>query len=80
MTRRQRHLNIIANFGGLDAKTVNHHLHDVMARRGLAALTDEAVEDLTYRIVSGAKRQRRYNREYRERLNTGRSLVTEAAA
>lgn len=71
MTRRQRHERIIENFGGLTGRVGRFHLQGVMARLGVAALTDAAAETLTAEIVSSHRRQQRYNREHRERLNRG---------
>lgn len=68
MTRRERHERIIDNFGGMTGNSGRFHLQGVLVRLGLAALTDEAIEKLTSEIVSGHKRQQRYNREYRDRL------------
>lgn len=62
MTRRERHLRIIENFGRDRAR---RHLEQVIARHGLAALTDEGVEKVAKSLVSGHKLQQRYNREAR---------------
>lgn len=64
MTRRERHLRIIESFG---RDCERYHLANVLARHGLSILTDEGVEKLTQAIVSGHKRQQRYNRENRAR-------------
>lgn len=64
MTRRQRHLRIIENFG---RDCERYHLAEVLARHGLSILTDEGVEKLTRSIVTSHKRQQRYNRENRAR-------------
>lgn len=68
MTRRERHERIIENFGGMTGTAGRFHLQGILARLGLAALTDDAIEKLTSEIVSSRKRQQRYNREHRERL------------
>ena len=68
MTRRERLLRIIENFGGTRNHIVHFHLKAVIARMGLDALTDEAIEALTHEIVSSHRRQQRYNRENRARI------------
>lgn len=65
MTRRERLDRIIENFGGIYGNTGRFHLQTILARRGLAALTDEATEALAWEIVNSHKRQQRWNREYR---------------
>ncbi len=42
MTRRERHLNILKSFG----RQANWHRDAVIARRGYAAFTDEAIEEI----------------------------------
>lgn len=66
MTRRDRLINIIDNFGGLNHRTVHHEFEHLMTKRGLAALTDEAVEELATRVVHGYRTQQRYNRANRK--------------
>ena len=66
MTRRERHLRIIADFGRDRAR---YHLAEVLARHGLSLLTDEGVEILTRSIVTSHRLQQRYNRENRARRN-----------
>ncbi len=62
MTKRERHLRIIDNFG---RDRERYHLADVLARHGLSVLNDEGVEKVAQSIVSSHKRQQRYNREKR---------------
>lgn len=68
LTRRQRMLNIIENFGGIRSNRVQFHLDGLMAKEGLGALTDSAVENLAERIVSGHRHQQKLNRENRARV------------
>jgi hypothetical protein len=67
MTRRQRHLRIIEDFG---RDRMRYHLAEVLARHGLALLTDEGIETLTRSIVTSHKTQQRYNRENRARRSS----------
>lgn len=67
MTRRQRHLRIIENFG---RDRERYHLAEVLARQGLSILNDEGVEKLALSIVSSHRRQQRYNRESRARRSS----------
>jgi hypothetical protein len=64
MTRRQRHARIIDSFG---RDRERYHLAEVLARHGRALLTDEGLEMLARSIVTGHKRQQRFNRENRAR-------------
>jgi len=64
MTRRQRHLRIIEDFG---RDRMRYHLAEVLARHGLALLTNDGVETLVRAIVTSHKTQQRYNREARAR-------------
>jgi hypothetical protein len=62
MTRRERHLRIIENFGQDRAR---YHLSVMLARHGLSLLNDEGVEKVARSLVTGHKTQQRYNREAR---------------
>lgn len=64
MTRRERHLKIIAGFPDRDSR---FHLQQLIYRHGLKALTDEAVEELTRTIVSSFKHEQRLHAENRAR-------------
>lgn len=66
MTRRDRLINIINNFGGIMHRNVYHEFERLVTKRGLAALTDEAVEELAARVVHGYRTQQRYNRANRK--------------
>ena len=66
MTRRQRHQRIVESFGRDRAR---YHLADVLARHGLALLSDEGLAVLTRSIVTSHKRQQRFNREHRARIS-----------
>jgi hypothetical protein len=68
MTRRQRHQNIIENFGGLDGHSPRFHAQSVIGKLGLKAFSDEAIEMLARDLVSSHARQNRYNAEYRALL------------
>jgi hypothetical protein len=64
MTRRQRHLNILENFG---RDRTRYYLAEVLARHGLSILTDDGIEKVTRAMVTSHKTQQRYNREARAR-------------
>ena len=66
MTRRQRHLNILANFGGLRGIPMRH-LDHIIAVHGLKLFTDEAIELLTKHTVANWRHQQRINAENRKR-------------
>lgn len=55
MTRRERHLNIIASWGPHNS-TYEWELRGLMARHGLGLFTDEAVEEFARRLVTAQKR------------------------
>jgi hypothetical protein len=42
MTRRDRHIRLVENFG-LDSQATRYRRQHLVARRGLAAFTDEAI-------------------------------------
>lgn len=65
MTRRQRHERILESFG---SDTLRWHRNGAIARFGLAAFTDAAVEWIARDTVASHRRQQRYNRENRARL------------
>lgn len=65
MTRRDRHVRILENFG---SDRVRYHRDTIMARLGLSAFTDEAIDAIARHTVSSHRRQQRYNRENRERI------------
>ena len=65
MTRRERHLRIIENFG---RDRERYHLTQVIARYGLTILTDDGVKKVALSLVSGHKLQQRYNRESRAKV------------
>lgn len=64
MTRRERHLRIIENFGWDAAR---YYLELEAQRRGLAAFTDESVERIVRSLIGSRNRQARYSREAKER-------------
>ena len=68
MTRRQRINAIIEAFGGLHGHGTRHAVATVMARHGLNAFTDAAIEDLARELLAGRRLQQRLNRENRARL------------
>jgi hypothetical protein len=67
VTRRERHLRIIENFG---RDRERYHLAQVIARHGLTVLTDAGVEKVARSLVSGHKLQQRYNREARAKVRS----------
>ena len=72
MTRRERHIRILDNFGGLrsasGSRRVGAKLDHLLYRHGLKLLTDEAVEMLASAVWNSYRRTQRMNREYRESL------------
>lgn len=67
MTRHNRHLNIVKNFGDRRYdRHVQYHFEVVIARLGLTALTDDAVRLFATELVRGRARQKRYNAENRK--------------
>jgi hypothetical protein len=71
MTRRQRHIRILDNFGGLAGLTGNRRvkweLDRLLSIHGLDLFTDEAIEMLASRTVSSHRFAQRINRENRAR-------------
>lgn len=68
MTRRERHIRILDNFGGLrGSHRVKREFDRLLSIHGLDLLTDEAVEMLAARTVSSHRFSQRINRENRER-------------
>ena len=69
MTRRERHLRIIASWGSFAYRdlSLRYEFDGLIQRRGLSALTDEAVRELATALVRGAARQKRMNEENRKR-------------
>lgn len=68
MTRRERHLNIIANWGSFAMRdqTLRYEFDCLIARRGLSALNDAAVQELATSLVRARARQNRLNAENRK--------------
>ena len=62
MNRRDRHIRILENFG---RDAVRFHRDSVIAKLGLAAFSDAALEAIARDTVSSYRRQQRYNREWR---------------
>lgn len=58
MTRRERHLAIINNFG---RESRRWEFDSLMERLGTDALTDEAVEDFAASLVRSARRRAKMN-------------------
>lgn len=70
MNRRERHENIILNWCGhwgerglVYDRNLNVEVNNLIRRRGFAALTDEAIEDLARNLVTA----RSYSRKLREK-------------
>lgn len=55
MTRRERHLNIIASWGPHNS-TYKWELTSMLNRRGLNLFTDEAIEDFARALLTAQKR------------------------
>lgn len=72
MTRRERHVRIIENFG-LESQSGRYYRDRLLARRGLAVFNDEAIRELARLLVSGQARQNKYNQENRERIARARA-------
>jgi hypothetical protein len=74
MTRRDRHVRILHNFGGLrsltGSRTVAAQLDHLLYQYGLELLTDEAVEILTRAVWRSHRRAQRMNAHNRaQRMN-----------
>ena len=68
MTRRERHIRIIESWGNFRySHQVRFCFQELMSRRGLAALTDEAVRELATDLVVSQRRHNRMNAENRKR-------------
>lgn len=65
MTRRERHLNILASFG----RQADYHRMRVIALRGYEAFTDEAIEEITRDTVRSYKRSEKANAEAHARTS-----------
>jgi len=66
MTRRQRHINILKNFG----RVGQYDRDGVLHRMGLDAFTDEAIEAMAVATVSGWRASEKRNAAYRDALAT----------
>jgi len=66
MTRRDRLVRILENFGNLQHRNVKWELDRLLVRHGLSLFTDEAIEMLTRAVVRDWKRTQRMNRENRK--------------
>jgi hypothetical protein len=74
MNRRDRHVRILHNFGGLrsltGSRTVAAELDHLLYQHGLALLTDEAVEMLTRAVWRSHRRTQCMNAQNRaQRMN-----------
>lgn len=71
MTRRQRHIRILDNFGGLESRSgcrrVKTELDHLLQTKGLNLFTDEAIELLASRTVASHRLSQRFIRENRAR-------------
>jgi hypothetical protein len=67
VTRRQRHIRILDNFGGLKSlsgcRTVKFEFDRLLSVHGLELFTDEAVELLASRVVASHRFSQKLNRE-----------------
>lgn len=66
MTRRERMIRIIDSWGPMSSFVSNHESW-MLAKLGLRAYTDEAIEELARSLVESQKRQQKMNRENRAR-------------
>lgn len=66
MSRRERHLRILASFG----RQADWHRDSVVFRRGYAAFTDEAIEEIAQDTVRSYKRSQKANAENRRVMET----------
>ena len=64
MTRRERHLNIIASWGPRN-QSYRWELSGMMARYGLDLLTDEAIEIFVRRLLENNRRHQKNAAESR---------------
>lgn len=69
MTRRERHIRIVENFG-LDSQSGRYHLQRLMAKRKLAAFNDEAVRELATMLVSARANSNKINEQNRRLRNS----------
>jgi hypothetical protein len=67
MTRRDRLVRILENFGNFQHRNVKWEFDRLLVRHGLSLFTDEAIEMLTAAVVRDWKRTQRMNRENRTR-------------
>lgn len=65
MTRRERHLNILAWMGD---HRVRWELQRLVSTRDVSLLSDEGVEKLTAATVRAWRHEKKTNRENRQRL------------
>jgi len=77
MTRRERHINIIDNFGVFgrrryNIQAVHWELNDLLINHGLALLTDEAIEMLARRLLASRGQENKINAEYARLLAAAR--------
>lgn len=77
MTRRERHVRIIENFG-LDSQSGRYYRERLLAKRNLTAFNDEAIRELAAMLVSGRARSNKLNKQNRELA--ARNLVMKAMA
>lgn len=66
MTRRERHIRIINSWGTFSSFVDNVEAR-MQAKLGLAAYTDEAIEEFARLLVEANKRQQKMNAENRAR-------------
>jgi hypothetical protein len=66
MNRRERHTRIIESWGNLGHSYLRFHFDNLIARRGLSALTDEAIRELATDLVRSRARQNKMNAENRK--------------
>ena len=66
MTRRERHIRIIESWGPASSFAANIEAR-MQAKLGLAAYTDEAIEEFASMLVSSDRFQKKLNAENRAR-------------
>ena len=79
MTRRQRCIRILHNFGGLESRngyhTVKHEFDRLLHFYGLSLLNDEAVELLVSRVIVSHRFSQKLARENRARRERKRDVA-----
>ena len=80
MTPRERHLRIIESWGPFSRRdqSLRYEFDQLIARRGLSALTDEAIRELATALWHGRRRQNRLNASNRRLREQNRAKIVES--